>query len=108
MVKPWARRRPTRRVKTGQTLKAPLQLQRRPRLFTALNWPDYLLLAQIDYAQAIAEIRALLGWLMEGGCPAVAVWGGSYGGALSGLMACYEPRLAAAVLAVPGLDPLRL
>jgi len=86
------------------TFKAPLQFQRRPRPFSALNWPDYLLLAQIEYAQAIAEIRALLGWLLDQGCPAVAVWGGSYGGALAGLMACYEERLAAAVVAVPGLD----
>jgi dienelactone hydrolase len=85
-------------------LKAPFQFQRRPHPFAAMNWPDYLLLAQIEYAQAIAEIRALLGWLLEQGCPEVAVWGGSYGGALAGLLACYEARLAAAVVAVPGLD----
>lgn len=85
-------------------LMAPFQFQRRPREFAALHWPDYLAEAQICYAQAIAEIRALLGWLLLQGCPAVAVWGGSYGGALAGLMACYDARVAATVLVAPGLD----
>jgi pimeloyl-ACP methyl ester carboxylesterase len=68
-----------------------------------LNWPDYLQMADIGYAQAIAEIRALTGWLLEEGCPAVALWGNSYGGALSGMMACCDARLSAVVLAAPGL-----
>lgn len=86
------------------TLKAPFQFQRRPRQLTTLNWPDYLLMAQIDYAQAVGEIRALIGWLLQEGCPAVAVWGNSYGGALAGLTVCHDARLSAAVLAAPGLD----
>jgi pimeloyl-ACP methyl ester carboxylesterase len=87
------------------TLMAPLQFHRRPRRFvTVLNWPDYLLDAQICYAQAIAEIRALVGWLLAEGCPAVAVWGNSYGGALAGLVTCHDARLSAAVLCAPGLD----
>jgi hypothetical protein len=53
--------------------------------------------------QAIAEIRALTGWLLERGCPAVALWGGSYGGWLAGLTACYDARLNSAVMAVPGV-----
>jgi acetyl esterase/lipase len=69
-----------------------------------LNFPDYLRMAQIDYAQAVAEIRALTGWLLAEGCPAVALWGNSYGGALAGLTACRDARLSAAVLAAPGLD----
>jgi pimeloyl-ACP methyl ester carboxylesterase len=101
---PQVARRCNRAGINAATLKAPLQFQRRPRPLAALHWPDYLLEAQICYAQAIAEIRALLGWLLEHGSPAVAVWGGSYGGALAGLTACYEPRLAAAIVAVPGLD----
>ena len=54
-------------------LMAPFQFQRRPRHLTRLNWPDYLQMAEIGYAQAIAEIRALTGWLLEEGCPAVAL-----------------------------------
>ena len=87
------------------TLMSPFQFQRRPRqLEKKLNWPDYLLMAEIDYAQAIAEIRALTGWLLKEGCPAVALWGNSYGGALAGLTACYDARLSAAILVAPGLD----
>jgi dienelactone hydrolase len=86
-------------------LMSPFQFQRRPRhLERRLNWPNYLLMAQIDYAQAIAEIRALTGWLLAGGCPAVALWGNSYGGALAGLTAAYDARLSAVVMTAPGLD----
>jgi acetyl esterase/lipase len=86
------------------TLIAPFLFQRRPRQPGRFNWPDYLLMAQISYAQAVAEIRALTGWLLAEGCPAVALWGNSYGGALAGLTACYDARLSAAVLVAPGLD----
>ncbi len=86
------------------TLMAPLQFQRRPRNFAGLRWPDYLMEVQICYAQAIAEVRALIGWLLEQGCPAVAAWGNSYGGALAGFAACYEARCSAAVLSAPGLN----
>jgi pimeloyl-ACP methyl ester carboxylesterase len=83
---------------------APFQFQRRPHQLAGFSWPDYLLTAEIGYAQAIAEIRALTGWLLGEGCPTVALWGNSYGGALAGLTACHDARLSAAVLAAPGLD----
>ncbi|HWH69310.1 MAG TPA: alpha/beta fold hydrolase, partial [Candidatus Sulfotelmatobacter sp.] len=86
------------------TLIAPLQSRRRPRRLSGLAWPDYLVTAQVCYAQAVAEIRALTGWLLAQGCPAVALWGNSYGGALAGLTACYDARLSAVVLVAPGLD----
>jgi len=69
-----------------------------------LNWPNYLLMVEMEYAQAVAEIRALTGWLLGEGCPAVALWGNSYGGALAGLTACHDARLSAVVLVAPGLD----
>jgi pimeloyl-ACP methyl ester carboxylesterase len=83
---------------------APFQFQRRPRQLAGFSWPDYLLMAEMDYAQAVAEIRALTGWLLGEGCPAVALWGNSYGGALAGLTACHDARLSAVVLVAPGLD----
>lgn len=52
-------------------------------------------------AQAIAEIRALTGWLLGEGCPAVGLWGFSFGGWLAGLTACHDARLASVVLAAP-------
>jgi pimeloyl-ACP methyl ester carboxylesterase len=54
-------------------------------------------------AQAIAEIRALTGWLLGEDCPAVALWGLSMGGWLAGMTASRDARLAAAVLAAPGV-----
>ena len=83
---------------------APFLFQRWPRQPARFSWPNYLLTAQISYSQAITEIRALTGWLLAEGCPAVALWGNSYGGALAGLTAGHDTRLSAAVLAAPGLD----
>jgi pimeloyl-ACP methyl ester carboxylesterase len=84
------------------TLELPYNFQRRPRRPEALNDSYYLRLAERT-AQAVAEIRALTGWLLGEGCPAVALWGSSYGGWLAGLTACHDARLAAAVMAVPGV-----
>ena len=84
------------------TLVAPYHFQRRPRQPVALIGGDYLRLAERT-AQAIAEIRALTGWLLGEGCPSIALWGGSYGGWLAGLTACHDARLMAVVMAVPGV-----
>ena len=94
-----------RRNRTGfnaATLVAPYCFQRRPRQPGALSEPDYLRTAK-TFAQAVAEIRALTGWLLEEGCSAVALWGFSYGGWLAGLAACRDARLAAVVMTVPGV-----
>src|SRR5258707_14900926 len=54
------------------------------------------------YAQAIAEIRSLSGWLLAEGCPAVALVGVSLGAYLTGLTGCGDARLASIVMAIPG------
>jgi pimeloyl-ACP methyl ester carboxylesterase len=82
------------------TLVAPYHFQRRPHRHGVLSWPNYLRMAEAT-AQAIAEIRALTGWLLGEGCPAVSLWGFSFGGWLAGLTACHDARLAAVVLAAP-------
>jgi dienelactone hydrolase len=84
------------------TLVAPYYFRRRPRQPGTLSEPDYLRTAK-TFAQAVAEIRALTGWLLEEGCSAVALWGSSYGGWLAGLAACRDARLAAVVMTVPGV-----
>lgn len=84
------------------TLELPYQFQRRPRRPEGLSGSYYLRLAERT-GQAVAEIRALTGWLLGEGCPAVALWGSSYGGWLAGLTACHDARLAAVVMAVPGV-----
>ncbi len=83
------------------TLVAPYQLQRRPREFGGtLGYSDCLQFAEAT-SQAIAEIRALTGWLLGQGCPAVALWGYSQGAWYAGMTACHDPRLASAVMAAP-------
>jgi pimeloyl-ACP methyl ester carboxylesterase len=78
-------------------LVAPYQFQRRPG---ALSYPDYLREAEAT-AQAVSEIRALTGWLLREGCPAVALWGHSFGGWLAGLTVCRDARLTSVVLTAP-------
>ena len=65
--------------------------QRYPRQTGIVGPVNYLLMAQAA-AQAAAEIRALTGWLLAKGCPAVALWGLSMGGWLAGMTVCREAR----------------
>jgi pimeloyl-ACP methyl ester carboxylesterase len=81
------------------TVVAPYHFQRRPR---GLEQWDYLRTAQA-FAQGVAEIRALTGWLLEQGCPSVALWGISLGGWQAGLAACRDARVASVIMAVPGV-----
>src|ERR1017187_1563199 len=81
------------------TLVAPYHFQRRVRRIEAF---DHLRVAEA-FGQAVAEIRALTGWLLDEGCPSVALFGISLGGWLAGLTATRDSRLAAIVLAVPGV-----
>lgn len=83
------------------TLVLPYFFQRRNRRIGSL---DYLRMAEA-FAQGVAEIRALTGWLLGEGCPSVALFGISLGGWLSGLAATRDTRLTAVVLAVPGVRP---
>jgi pimeloyl-ACP methyl ester carboxylesterase len=64
--------------------------------------PDYLRSAEAA-AQAVAEIRALTGWLLGEGCTAVALWGVSMGGWHAGLTVCRDARLTAIVMTVPAV-----
>jgi pimeloyl-ACP methyl ester carboxylesterase len=78
-------------------LVAPYNLQRRPRRPIEENCLEFAR----EIAQNIAEIRALTGWLLDEGCPSVALLGFSQGGWLAGLTACSDARIACAVLTVP-------
>jgi len=84
-------------------LVAPCHFQRHPHEREALDDLDYLRMAEIFFSQGVADIRAFVGWLLNEGVPAVALWGVSYGGWLAGLAACYDSRLAAVVLTMPGV-----
>ena len=82
------------------TLVPPYHFQRCPRQRAAFDTGDCLFWAE-RAAQAIAEMRALTGWLLGEGCPAVALWGYSRGAANAGMTVCRDARLAAVVMACP-------
>src|SRR5213594_3943997 len=84
------------------TLVPPYHFQRCPRQRAAFDSGDCLFWAE-RAAQASAEIRALTGWLLREGCPAVALWGYSMGAGDAGMMACHDARLAAVVMASPAV-----
>ncbi len=81
------------------TLQAPYHFQRRVGRIEAFN---HLRVAEA-FAQAVAEIRALTGWLLDEGCPSVSLFGFSLGGWLAGLAATRDTRLKAVVLVAPGV-----
>ena len=86
------------------TLEPPYRLRRRPKQPGAEHARGYLGSMEA-MAQNIAEIRALIGWLKREGCPAVALYGMSYGGWLAGLVASRDARLDAVVLNIPKVYP---
>lgn len=81
-------------------LVAPYHFQRCPPQRGEIDFGNCLRFAE-GTAQGIAEIRALAGWLLGQGCPAVALWGFSMGARYAGMVVCHDARLAAAVLAGP-------
>jgi dienelactone hydrolase len=101
---PLIARRCNQRGFNPATLVAPYHFQRRPRqsprLDEWLNSADDLRFVDAA-AQAIAEIRALTGWLLEEGCPTVGLWGFSMGAWCAGMAVCAERRLTSVVLASP-------
>ena len=91
------------------TLAPPYHFQRCPRQRREFDRGNCLQFAEAT-AQGIAEIRSLTGWLLDQGCPAVALWGYSAGAWHAGMAACRDARLASVVLAShpgrtsPGLE----
>lgn len=109
---PLIARRCNRAGFNAATLESPYHYHRRPPQHSMLGvlgrysqlTPDYMQMAE-TYAQAVAEIRALIGWLLAEGCPAVALAGGSLGGWLAEMTVCRDPRLAAVA---SGISPARV
>ena len=98
-VLPLIARRCNRAGFNAATLVAPNHLKRRPRRPIEENCLEFAR----EIAQGVAEIRALTGWLLDEGCPSVALLGVSFGGWLAGLTACSDARIACAVMTVPGV-----
>jgi pimeloyl-ACP methyl ester carboxylesterase len=98
-VLPLIARRCNRAGFNAALMVAPYQLRRRPRRPIDIE-EDCLEFARA-MAQYVAEIRAAVGWLLDQGCPSVALVGISFGGWAAGLTACSDARIACAVLIVP-------
>src|SRR5580704_8116433 len=95
----WLARRCHRAGFNTATLELPYHFQRRVRCLEAF---DHLRVAEV-FAQAVAEIRALTGWLLNEGCTSVALLGVSLGGWFAGLAATRDSRLNAIVMVVPNV-----
>jgi dienelactone hydrolase len=81
------------------TVELPYHFQRRVRQLESF---DHLRVA-LAFAQAVAEIRALTGWLLGQGCPSVVLSGVSLGGWFAGLAATHDARINAIVMVVPAV-----
>jgi len=96
LVAPYHFQRRVRRIESDQLRSAEPMRLAEPFEFVL----DHLRSAEA-IGQAVAEIRALTGWLLERGCPSVALLGLSFGAWLAGLAATRDSRLKAIVLGVP-------
>lgn len=56
------------------------------------------------FAQSVSDVRALTGWLLSRGAPAVGVAGMSLGGYTTALVSTLDDRLAFAVPMIPAVD----
>jgi dienelactone hydrolase len=99
---PWLARRFNRRGINSAMFELPYHFQRRPRAGLVRNFVSEDLGRTMEAAhQALAEINALVNWLLGQGCPRVSLLGLSLGAWLAGLAACHDARLACAVLITP-------
>ncbi|HYD49277.1 MAG TPA: hypothetical protein VEB21_13055, partial [Terriglobales bacterium] len=72
--------------------------------FLACNWMDTI----HAEAQAMWDLRRLIGWLRQHGAPSIGVYGLSLGGYTAALLAALERDLACAIAGMPAVDMLRL
>ena len=59
-------------------------------------------------AQAVWDVRRLIGWLRTRGATSVGVYGVSLGGYTAALLACLEADLACVIAGIPAVDFVRL
>lgn len=87
-------------------LELPFHMHRRPEAPPAIR--DFIsadLAAMIGAThQALAEHRALFGFLEKSGCSRIGLWGYSLGGWLAGLLACHDARVDSLVIGTPMSD----
>jgi pimeloyl-ACP methyl ester carboxylesterase len=100
---PWIARRFNRRGINSVMFELPYHFQRRPSRTEAKR--DFIsedvgrTLEAIH--QALAEINSIVSWILQQGCPRVALLGISMGAWLGGLAACHDPRISCVALITP-------
>jgi pimeloyl-ACP methyl ester carboxylesterase len=100
---PWLAKCYNRRGVNSVMFELPYHFQRRPSQAGAIrNFISEDAGGTIQAAhQALAEINCMVGWLLQQGCPRVALMGFSLGGWLGGLAVCHDPRISSAALITP-------
>jgi len=100
---PYLAWRLNRRGVNAAMFELPYHAQRKPHSRDAVrNFISHDMVRMIEATQhALADARALLGWLEAQGSRSIGFWGISLGAWLAGLLACHEARTACAVLMTP-------
>lgn len=100
---PWMGRRLATQGITALSLLLPYHGSRKPREPGAIRnfICDDVGTVLDSTRQSIADCRALIRWLHAQGCPRIGVFGLSFGGWLTGLLASHEPLLHYAILGTP-------
>ena len=84
-------------------IELPYHARRRPSATGAINnFISHELVRMLEATQqAVADLRAMLGWLRLQGSPATGLWGISLGAWITGLIAAMDPDVRFAVLMSP-------
>lgn len=84
-------------------IELPYHARRRPKGIGAINnFISHDLVRMLEATrQALADLRAVLGWLRAQGSPLLGMWGISLGAWLTGLVAATDPSVRLAVLMSP-------
>jgi hypothetical protein len=100
---PFLARLLARRGVNAAMIELPYHAHRRPKgLNTINNFISHDLLCMLSATrQAIADCRAMMGWVQDQGSPRTGIWGISLGAWLAGLVTVTEPRTAFTVLMSP-------
>ena len=93
----WLARLFNRRGINSVMFELPYHFHRQPREGLARNF-----ISEMEAThQALAEINAMVNWLLAQGCPRVSLMGFSMGAWLAGLVACHNSKISCAVLVTP-------
>jgi dienelactone hydrolase len=100
---PWMGRRLAREGVTALSVLLPYHGRRKPREAGAIRnfICDDIGSVLAATRQSLADCRALVRWLHRQGCPRIGLFGLSFGGWLTGLLACHEPLISSAALGTP-------